>query len=89
MIDALAAIDASMAPLRAYREASMEDRCAMIRTHYARLDAERIERYERRHGPGSAARHRAEALARPMPETLSVAFQRPSDRFGFWEYGRG
>lgn len=51
--------------LRAYREASIEERCAMIRAYYERLNAERIARFERIHGPGSAARRQAEALSPP------------------------
>ena len=81
-------IDAAMEPLRRYREATTEERCAMIRAHYDRLRREETERHERRWGPGSAARHRAEALARPFPQELSVALPRPQDRLGFWEYGR-
>lgn len=55
------------AALIAYRQAPMEERCAMIRAHYARQAAEGIARYERIHGPGSAARDQAEARARPLP----------------------
>lgn len=75
--------------LAAYRRAGIEERCAMIAAHYAAQAAERRAAYERRHGPGSAERHRAEDLARPWPERLSVAGERAIDRFGFWEWGRG
>lgn len=39
----------------------------MIRAHYEAQAAERRAAYDRQHGPGAAERHRAEALARPMP----------------------
>lgn len=81
-------IDA-MAKLRAYLDAPVEERCAMIRAHYAAQEVERIAAYDRRHGPGAASRHRAEALARPLPDQLGVAFQRLQDRYGFFEWGRG
>lgn len=74
-------IDA-MERLRAYLDAPIEERCAMIRAHYAAQEAERVARYERRHGPGSVERHRAEALARPWPDRLSVAGPQSRDYWG-------
>lgn len=78
-------IDA-MDRLRAYQLAPIEERCAMIRAHYAAQKAASAAAYERRHGPGSLARHQAEDRARPLPDRLSVAGSQGRD---YWGVPRG
>lgn len=60
-------LEATGERLRRYREAAIDERCAMIEAHYAALKVEARARYELRHGPGSVERNQAEALARPFP----------------------
>jgi hypothetical protein len=82
---------------RAYRAASAEERCQMIRDAYAAREAaqmaERRAAWDQAHGEGSFDRRRAAimaAAARPITaESMGrPALTRPRDRLGYWEHGR-
>lgn len=66
-------MSAALDRLAEYARAPLARRCEMIRESLAASAAERAAAYERRHGPGSLERHRAEDAARPAPGRLGVA----------------
>ena len=68
--------------LKAYYAASPAERADMIRQHYEKQNADRlnafIAEYERRHGEGSYVEYRARLDSWEVPEHLSIDL-RPSN----------